>query len=221
MGTGPRSGSGQRTTMPILLRLQCAGTQKAHPVFVQAAFISQRGLISSCWQEIPSVPFTLLPYNYLGQAGLAGLNLCFPDQNLKPKSNLIPALTSEAQNLRLEPGSSGQNSLSLSLTLLFLNAPRISFTPGTHKGKRRCPKSPLGSPPVTQSPPSASQVTQNKCFYSSCSKTSPKHKWIWQVPKPRSDQARRQLEFQIPLGERLCLLGSSWGLDWHREGGQR
>lgn len=39
---------------------------KTRPVFMQAAFISQRGLISSCWQEIPSAPFTLLPYNYLG-----------------------------------------------------------------------------------------------------------------------------------------------------------
>lgn len=38
---------------------KCWYSQKAHSVFMHIAFISQRGLTSSCWQEIPLciVPF--------------------------------------------------------------------------------------------------------------------------------------------------------------------
>lgn len=49
-----------------VISTMCWHSQKVHPVFMQVGFISQKGLTSSCWQEIPSASFSLLPYNYLG-----------------------------------------------------------------------------------------------------------------------------------------------------------
>ena len=62
--------------------------------------------------------------------------------------------------------------------LLFPKSPH----PGAHKVRRRCPRDPLGSPLVFQILPSSSLLTQNNCFYLSCSKTSPEHKWIGNFP---------------------------------------
>ena len=50
-----------------VISTMCWRSQKARPVFIHVGFISQRGLTSSCWQEIPSASFSLpLPHNYLG-----------------------------------------------------------------------------------------------------------------------------------------------------------
>lgn len=49
-----------------VISTMCWHSQKAHPVFMHIAFISQRGLTSSCWQESPRASFSPLHYNYLG-----------------------------------------------------------------------------------------------------------------------------------------------------------
>lgn len=94
------------------------------------------------------------------------------------------------------------------LSLLF---PKSPLPPGAHEIKRKCPQDPLGSSLIIQSALVLSTRPRTTALNLSCSKTSPEHNWIWQLPELRDHaKARMQREFQIPPGERPHLLSSPW-----------
>lgn len=132
-----------------------------------------------------------------------------------------------AQNLRLEPGQDRQTP-----SLLPSPSPLPQISPTPNLPYPRCPQSKEKMPQghtggalrLFTVPWFFPQDPKPLLLLVQTFKTSPEHKWIWQLPKSRDPaEVQTPWEFQTPRGKAAQLPLRSKGTqalgpDWHREG---